>query len=150
MRYVCVVLSVIVARLEVGRLYEETAYEYHCQNHSDNSERIGHGTSQCRSAAWQTCAVECLLCRGKGRSICCRAAEYSGHVRHADAGQRTQKYCQYGADDNHGESPHVECHAFVAHHSYKARSDVQTEGIYEEQQSECLGESHHVQVCFES
>ena len=146
LRNVCVVFIVLVAWFEVGRFDEETAYEYHGKYHSDNSERIGNGASQCCSAAGKSGAGECLLCRGKGGSIGCGAAEDAGHVCNAYACQRTEKKCQCSTGDNDGETPHVERHAFVAHHAHKAWSYVQTEGVDEKQQAECLCKFDHLGV----
>ena len=141
--YVCVVLTVLLARLKVCRLDEETAYEHHGEYHSDNSERIGHGASQCRSVARKSCAVECLLRCGKGGGVGCRSAKDAGHVRNAYSCQRTEYERQYrsGCDDSH--APYVERQTLVPHHADKARSDVQSEGVDEEQKPERLCETHH-------
>ena len=130
-------------RLEVGRLHEELAYEYHRNDDTHHAERIGHGTSQCSAAAWQVCCRQSLLCGTQCGCVGGGTAEYSHHVGDAHGQHETQAECHHRAEDDDGESPEVERDALVAHEAHEVWTHMQSQGIDKDAESECLRETQH-------
>ena len=129
---------------------EEAAQEGDGQNHPHDAQRIGDGTAQRRAAVIEPQLFEHLLCGSQRRGVGRCAAQDARHVGHRDAEQaahaggcgRTEEH----EPDGRGEEPQP----VGAHRTEKARSDLQTEGIDEDDESETLGVGQHRRVEFES
>ena len=144
--YKGVVFVVARARLKVGWAHKKLAHEYHGEYHAHNTQRIGHGTSQCCTAARLMGVGKSLLRGTKSRCISGGTTQNAHHLGYVDGQYQAQRQCHCRSCQYDAQSPKVERYALVTHHAYEVGAHMQTERIHKQRQSERLGEREHLCV----
>ena len=138
----CDIGMVVVAELldfEISRFHKELADQDHGDDHADHAERVCDSRGQCRVAAGQSGVSQCLRGGTEGRCVGRSTAEQTCHHRYADACQRRECQRKGGAQDDDGQTPHVEHHALVAQGAEEVGTHMQSQTVDKHRQAEGLG-----------
>ena len=131
---------------QVNGLDDGLPQQDHCQDDPHDAQRIGHGASQGRRSAVHPELVQRLLCGTQRRGIGRRPAEDADHIRQGDLRHVTESDGHDGSQCDHAHSQDVQFHSALAESIEKTGTDLQAQGINEDDQAEILCEGEHVGI----
>ena len=122
------------------------AQQDHREDYADNAQRIRDRTAESRRSAVQPELVQGLLGRTQGRRIGRRPAEDADHVRQADRREpgKGDGHERSDQDDPHPED--IQFHAAFPEGVEETGTDLEAQGVHEDDQAEILRESQHLRV----
>ena len=141
--FVVVVLFGVVVTLQ------PTAHDDQHNDDADHADGIGHRTAQGGHGRRLAELLERLLCRTQRGGIGRGTAEHAHQIGEGHPTRQGDHHGQHRADQHHTDAQQIEDGATVTERGDKTGTDMQTEGIHEENESEALGIGEHLRIEFQ-